>query len=97
MQQNIDYQAVDYHSLHVSRTEEKRSAHRMFFGKSYGKRPLRRPRCRLEDNIKMSLKAFVCTGVEWICLGQDRGQILALVYAVRNLIVPQKADNSLTR
>jgi hypothetical protein len=57
----------------------------MFFGKSQGKRPLRRPRYRLDDN-KMSIKAVICNGVDWIYLRQDRGQILAFVYTARNLI-----------
>jgi hypothetical protein len=30
--------------------------HRILFGKPDGKRPLRTPRCRLEDNIKMHLR-----------------------------------------
>jgi hypothetical protein len=30
--------------------------HRVLVGKPEGKRPLRRPRCRWEDNIKMDLQ-----------------------------------------
>jgi hypothetical protein len=34
--------------------------------------------------------------VDWIHLDQDRDQWWALVYAVMNLSVPQKAENFLT-
>jgi hypothetical protein len=34
----------------------KRNAYKVFVGKSEGKRPLERPRCRREDIIKMDLK-----------------------------------------
>jgi hypothetical protein len=34
--------------------------------KSEGKRPLRRPRHRWEDNIKMDLREIGCGGVGWI-------------------------------
>jgi hypothetical protein len=36
--------------------EEGRSVFKIITGKSTGKRPLGRPRRRLEDNIKMKLK-----------------------------------------
>jgi hypothetical protein len=35
---------------------EKRNAHRILVGMPEGKRPLGRPRCRWEDNIKMELR-----------------------------------------
>ena len=35
---------------------EGRGVHRVLVGKPEGKRPLRRPRCRWEDNIKMDLQ-----------------------------------------
>lgn len=35
---------------------ERRGAYRAFGGKRDGKGPLARPRCRLEENIKMYLK-----------------------------------------
>jgi hypothetical protein len=37
----------------VERMEEMRNAYKVFVGKPEGKRPLGRPRSRLEDNIKM--------------------------------------------
>jgi hypothetical protein len=30
-----------------------------------GKKPLRRPRCRWEDNIKMHLQEVECGGMNW--------------------------------
>jgi hypothetical protein len=35
---------------------EKRNAYRILVGKPEGKRPLGRPRCRWEDNIKMDVR-----------------------------------------
>jgi len=43
-----------------------------FVGKSEGKRPLRRPRLRWEDNIKMDLQEVRYEGMDWIDLAQDR-------------------------
>ena len=53
-----------------------------------GKRPLGRPRCRWEDNIKMDLQKMECGGMDWIELAQDRDMWRALVNAVMNLRVP---------
>ena len=43
-------------AVHVARMEEGRGVHRVLVGKPEGKRPLGRPRCRWEDNIKMDLQ-----------------------------------------
>jgi hypothetical protein len=43
---------------HVARMGEDRGVHRVLVGKPEGKRPLRRPRRRWEDNIKMDLQVF---------------------------------------
>jgi len=40
---------------HVARMGEDRGVHRVLVGKPEGKRPLRRPRRRWKDNIKMDL------------------------------------------
>jgi hypothetical protein len=48
---------------HVARMGEDREAHRVLVGKPEGKRPLGRPRCRWEDNIKMDLQEVV--GGSW--------------------------------
>jgi hypothetical protein len=42
-------------SGHIARMGEKRNAYRILVGKPEGKRPLRTPRNRWEDNIKMDL------------------------------------------
>jgi hypothetical protein len=39
----------------VACMEEKRNAYMLLVGKQEGKRPLRRPRCRWVDNIRMDL------------------------------------------
>ena len=57
-------------------------------GKPEGKRPLGRPRCRWEDNIKMDLQEVGCGGMDWIKLAQDRDRWLALVNVVMNIRVP---------
>jgi hypothetical protein len=54
-----------------------------------GKRPLGRPRCRWEDNIKMDLRERGIDGANWIRLTQDRIQWWAFVRTVMNLRVPQ--------
>ena len=58
-------------------------------GKPKGKRPLGRPRCIWEDNIKMDLQEVECGGMDWIELAQDRDRWRALVSTVMNLqVVP---------
>jgi hypothetical protein len=65
-----------------------RNAYRIMVGKPEGKRPLRRPRRRWVDNIKMDLRGIGWGGVDWIDLAQDRDQWRALVNTVMNLRVP---------
>jgi hypothetical protein len=43
-------------------------------GRPEGKRPMRRPRRKWEDNIKMDLRAIGINGENWIRLAQDRVQ-----------------------
>jgi hypothetical protein len=62
---------------------EGRGAYRVLVG-----RPLGRPRCRWEDNIKMDLKEVGWGGMDWIDMAQDRDRWRALVSAVMNLRVP---------
>jgi hypothetical protein len=57
-------------------------------GKPEGKRPLRRPRRRWVDNIKMDLREIGWDGRDWIDLAQYRDQWSALMNTVMNLRVP---------
>jgi hypothetical protein len=50
---------------------KERGVYRVLVGKPEGKRPLRRPRCRREDNINMDLQEVGCGGMDWIGLDQD--------------------------
>jgi hypothetical protein len=57
---------------------EKRSAYRIFVGKSEGKRPLERPRRRWVDNIKWILERYdgvVWTGLIWLRIGTSEGPL----------------------
>jgi hypothetical protein len=56
---------------YVERLRAKRNAYRILMGKAEGKRPLRRPRHKWVDNIKMDLKEIGC-GMDWINLIGDR-------------------------
>jgi len=47
---------------HVTRMGERRGAYRDLVGKPKGKRPLGRPRCRRENNIKTDLQEVGCGG-----------------------------------
>ena len=43
---------------------ERRGIYRVLMGKPEGKRPLRRPRCRWEDNITIDLSERRCGGMD---------------------------------
>ena len=72
----------------VARMGEDRSVHRVLVGKPEGKRPLGRPRCRWEDNIKMDLQEVGGGRGNWMELAQDRDRWRALVGTVRDFRVP---------
>ena len=72
----------------MARMGEGKVVHRVLVGKPEGKRPLGRPRCRWEVNIKMDLQEVGGSCGDWMELAQDRDRWLALVSAVRNLRVP---------
>jgi hypothetical protein len=67
---------------------EGRGVYRVLVGKPEGKRPLGRPRCRWENNIKMDFQEVGCGVMHWICLAQDRDRSWALVNGVMSLRVP---------
>jgi len=73
---------------HVAHMGEERAAYRILVGKPEGKRPMRRPRHRWVDNIRMDLQEVGCGCVDWIGLAQDRDRWQTLVSAVMNLRVP---------
>ena len=67
---------------------EDRGVYKVLVGKLDGKRPLRRPRRRWEDNIKMDLQEVGGGRGDWMELAQDRNGWRALVGTVRNFRVP---------
>jgi hypothetical protein len=66
---------------------ENTNAYRVLVGKPDEKTPLRRPRRRWHNNIKMDVKEIGLGGTDWIHLAQDRDQWRALANAVMNLKV----------
>jgi hypothetical protein len=81
---------------HIARAVERRGVYIVLVGKPEGKRPLRSPRRRCDDNIKMHLQEVECGGMDWIEQVQDCGRWLALVNAVMNLRFPYNVGNFLT-
>jgi hypothetical protein len=73
---------------HVAHMGEGRAVYRVLAGRPKGKRPLRRPRHRWEDNIKMDLSEMGIDGANWIRVAQDRIQWRAFVNTVMNLRFP---------
>jgi hypothetical protein len=65
---------------HVAHLGEDRSVHRLLVGKPVGKRPLGKPRCRWEDNIKMDLQEVgawmeLRSGWSWLEIGTGGGHL----------------------
>jgi hypothetical protein len=59
---------------HVARTEEERKVYKVLVGKPKGKRPLRRPRRRWEDGIRMDVRKIgweVWIGFDWLRIGTN--------------------------
>jgi hypothetical protein len=71
----------------VARMGEERKVYKVLVRKREGKRPLGRPRRRLEDGIRMDLGEIGLRCVDWIRLAQDRDRWWAVVSAVMNLRV----------
>jgi hypothetical protein len=73
---------------HVARLGEERGVHRVLMGKTEGKRPRGRPRCRWEDNIKMDIQEVGGGCGDWAELAEDRDRWRALLSMVEKLRVP---------
>jgi hypothetical protein len=73
---------------HVARIEEGRGVHRVLVVRPEGRRPLGRPRCRWEDNIKRDLQELGGDCGNWMERAQDRDRWRALVNTVLNFRVP---------
>jgi hypothetical protein len=63
-------------------------SYRILVGKTEGRRPLRRPKRRWVNNIKMDLTTVGWDCMEWIDLAQDRDRWRALMNTLMNLRVP---------
>jgi hypothetical protein len=81
---------------HVASMGERSDVYRVLVGKPEGRRPLARPSCRWEYNMKMDTQEVGCGGMDWIDLAQDRYMWRALVNVIMNLLVPQNVGNFLT-
>jgi hypothetical protein len=66
---------------------EERGVCRVLVGTPEEKRPLERPRCMWENNIRKDLQEVGCGGMDWIGLAQDRDRWRAVVNAVMYLRV----------
>jgi hypothetical protein len=73
---------------HVAYMGKMRNVYIVLVGKPEGMRPLRRPGCRWEHNIKLSLPEIGLGEVDLIHLAQDRDWWWAHVNTVMNLRVP---------
>jgi len=75
--------------MQVGHMGQGRGVYRVLVGKPEGKRPLGRPICRWEDDIKMDLQEVGGGCGDWMELVQDRDRWRALVSTVMNLRVPK--------
>jgi hypothetical protein len=66
---------------------DKKCVH-ILVGKSEGKTPLGRHRCREEENIRMGLGELWWEFVHWIHMAQNRDEWRAVVSTVMKLRVP---------
>ena len=68
--------------------EEDRTVSKMLPGKVTGKRSLRRPRRRWEDNIRLSLKEINVATNNWVDSTHNRVCLKALVNSELNVRIP---------
>jgi len=73
---------------HVVHMGEERGLYRNLVGNPEGRRPLRIPRRRWVDNIRMDLQEVGCGYMDWIWLNQDRDRWRTLVSAVMKRRIP---------
>jgi hypothetical protein len=73
---------------YVARMGEGRGVQRILAGRPKVKKPLRRPRPRWENNIRLDIKEIKVDGANWIRLTQDRVPWRASLNTVINLRVP---------
>jgi len=73
----------------VAHMGKRRGVHRVLVRKPEGKRPMRRPRRRWEDNIKMDIQEVGGVCGDWMELAQHRDMWRALVSRVMNIRVPK--------
>ena len=66
---------------------ESKGSYKVLVGKHKERRPLERPKCRWENNIKMDLRQLGW-GVDWIDLAEDRDRCRAAMNAIVNRWVP---------
>ena len=67
-----------------STNARKRNAYSILVGRSYGMRPLGRPRRRWVNNIKMEVREREWDCMEWIDLAEERDQWRNLVNTAMN-------------
>jgi len=73
---------------HVASVGGERRVNRVLVGKLGVRRPLRRPRRRWVDNIRMGLQEMGCGNMDCFGLAHDRDRRRTLVSAVMNIRVP---------
>jgi hypothetical protein len=73
---------------YIARMGKSRGACGVLVGKPEGRRRLRRPRRKCEDNIKMDVREVGCGGADWIDLTQDRDRWRAPLKTVIKFRVP---------
>jgi hypothetical protein len=75
-------------AVHVARMGEGRGVHRVLVRRPEGRRAFRRPRRRLEDNLKRDLQEMGGDFGDWMERAQDRDRWRTLVSTVMNFGVP---------
>jgi hypothetical protein len=77
---------------YVGRMDKDRSALNILTGKYTGKSPLRRPKRRWKESIRMDLKEIGIDTRSWVNSAQDRDYWRALANATLNFRVPYAVE-----